>query len=370
MSNPSAIHDFLAGVILGGAVGDALGLPGEGLSPARQRKLWPGELRHRFLFGRGMISDDTEHAFMTAQALLEANGDVERFRRSLAWKLRWWFVALPAGVGLATARACVRLWFGISAERSGVNSAGNGPAMRSAILGAVFADDMERRRAFVRASTRLTHLDPRAEVAALAVAEAAAWIVDRGRPNPSPDLRPPSPHPMGRGQGEGLGDLLRTLSLTGTRDEEWLRLCDRMAEALAAKETVGDFNVSLGLADGVTGYAYHTVPVALYAWLRHRGDFAAAVSNAIRCGGDTDTVAAIVGALAGCDVGAERIPVHWREGLMDWPRSPRLLGRLAEGLGSPIGKPVRWCWPGVLPRNLFFLAVVLTHGFRRLLPPY
>ena len=32
--------------------------------------------------------------------------------------------------------------------------------------------------------------------------------------------------------------------------------------------------------------------------------------------------------------------------------------------------PVRYFWPGVVARNLFFLAVVLTHGFRRLAPPY
>jgi ADP-ribosyl-[dinitrogen reductase] hydrolase len=129
-----------SGLLLGGAVGDALGLPAEGISRTRQLRMWPGHLRHRFFLGQGMISDDTEHAFMTGQALLEAQGDVERFRRALAWKLRWWFVALPAGVGLATARACIRLWLGVPPERSGVQSAGNGPAMRSAIIGAVFAD--------------------------------------------------------------------------------------------------------------------------------------------------------------------------------------------------------------------------------------
>jgi ADP-ribosylglycohydrolase len=338
----------ILGVLLGGAVGDSLGLPGEGISPQRQRKLWPGDLGHRFLFGRGMISDDTEHAFMTAQALLEAGGDVERFRRALAWKLRWWFVALPAGVGLATARACMRLWRGVPPERSGVNSAGNGPAMRSAILGAVFAHEPEKRREFVRDSTRLTHLDPRAETAALAVAEAAAWIV----------------------QGEeAVADFIGQLPVLGV-DDEWKRLCRRITDALVQQEAVADFAASLGLANGVTGYAYHTVPVALYAWLRHRGNFAAAVTGAIQCGGDTDTVAAIVGALAGCDVGVDGIPDDWRKGLVDWPRSAGLLERLAEELSSPGGKPVRWCWPGVLPRNLFFLAVVLTHGFRRLLPPY
>jgi ADP-ribosyl-[dinitrogen reductase] hydrolase len=342
------IQQRVAGLLLGGAVGDAVGLPAEGLSRSRQHKWWPGALRHRFLLGRGMISDDTEHAIMTAQALLEAGGDVERFRHALAWKLRWWILALPAGVGLATGRACFRLWLGVPPERSGVMSAGNGPAMRSAILGVVFADEPEKRREFVRASTRLTHLDPKAETAALAVAEATAWIV--------------------RGD-EHTDEFMACLPALGA-DEAWQPLCQRLAEGLARQETVPDFASSLGLSDGVTGYAYHTVPVALFAWLRHRGDFAAAVAGSIRCGGDTDTVAAIVGSLAGCEVGVDGIPVDWREGLVDWPRSVRLLGRLAVELGTPGGKPVRWFWPGVLPRNLFFLAVVLAHGFRRLLPPY
>lgn len=354
----------LIGLLLGGAVGDALGLPGEGISPVRQCKLWPGDLRHGFIFGCGMISDDTEHAIMTAQALLEADGDVERFRRSLAWKLRWWFIALPAGVGLATARACLRLWMGVPPERSGVNSAGNGPAMRSAILGAVLAEDMECRRAFVCASTRLTHLDPRAEVAAQAVAEAAAWIV-RGRRSGEAPLEPgPSETP------EVGGSVEKLLARPGADDPEWRTVCGHMETSLRKGDSVRAFAGAIGLEHGVTGYAYHTVPVALYAWLRHRGDFHRTLDAAIRCGGDTDTVASIAGALAGGDVGVDGIPSAWRHRLMDWPRSARLLERLAGELDSPHGTPVPWCWLGVLPRNLFFLAVTLTHGVRRLLPPY
>lgn len=71
----------LAGILLGTAVGDALGLTAEGLSPQRRRRLYPGPWRHRFLFGRGMISDDTEHAFFVAQSLLKYVVLVHGFRR-------------------------------------------------------------------------------------------------------------------------------------------------------------------------------------------------------------------------------------------------------------------------------------------------
>ena len=121
--------------------------------------------------------------------------------------------------------------------------------------------------------------------------------------------------------------------------------------------------------DPSNGSVWTCLAQAVWA-VRHNDRFEDVLVAAIELGGDTDTVAAIVGSLAGCEVGVDGIPVDWREGLVDWPRSPRLLGRLAVELGSPGGKPVRWFWPGILARNLFFLAVVLAHGFRRLLPPY
>jgi ADP-ribosyl-[dinitrogen reductase] hydrolase len=65
--NPQ-VHQRFAGVLLGTAVGDAIGLPSENLSPLRIRSRWPGPLRMRLVLGKGMISDDTEHTLMVAQA--------------------------------------------------------------------------------------------------------------------------------------------------------------------------------------------------------------------------------------------------------------------------------------------------------------
>ena len=178
------MNDRLAGVLLGTAVGDALGLPAEGLSPSRRRRMMPGPWRHRFLLGRGMISDDTEHALFVAQSLLKHPDNAVAFQRGLAWHLRWWFAGLPAGIGLATARACIKLWLGVPPTRSGVFSAGNGPAMRSALIGAYFQNDPRAIDEFVLASTQLTHTDPRAATAALAVAHLAAWAVQHDASQP------------------------------------------------------------------------------------------------------------------------------------------------------------------------------------------
>lgn len=343
----------LVGVLIGTAVGDSLGLPAEGMSRQRIRARWGGVWRHRFLFGRGMVSDDTEHTLFVAQALLTHPDDPIAFQRCLAWKLRLWLLGLPAGIGLATLKAILKLWAGVSPENSGVWSAGNGPAMRSAIIGAYFADDPEQRRAFVSASTRLTHTDPKAETGALAVAEAAAWAMN---------------------QNETTEQWLMHLQTLGL-DEEWLAICRKLKEALAAKNSVAEFADSLGLQKGVTGYTYHSVPVALYAWRCHRDDFHKALESALDCGGDTDTVGAMVGAIMGAQVGKKAVPVALLDGISEWPRSVSLLeqtaARLAQQSDTAKGLgPIRYFWPALILRNLLFLVVVFIHGFRRLLPPY
>lgn len=137
---------------------------------------------------------------------------------------------------------------------------------------------------------------------------------------------------------------------------EWQEICRKLAEADRARATVAEFATMLGLSRGVTGYAYHAVPVAVYAFIRHGADFRETLTSVLNCGGDTDTVGAIVGALVGANVGAAGIPSEWLNGIVDWPRSVAVLNALARELSAPIGKgkPVRYFWPGILPRNLVF----------------
>lgn len=342
------------GCVLGMAVGDALGLPMEGLSSARQRRLYP-VLRHHFVAGRGMVSDDTEHACMTAQALLASGGDPERFARSLSWRLRFWLLGLPAGIGLATLRSILRLWLGFGWKCSGVFSAGNGPAMRSPILGVLYGDQPERCKALVEASTRLTHTDPKANLAAWVVARAAFEARSlRG------DVAP-----------EVFAASLR-LEL-GKAGAELADLIDRAVSSAGRGEDTVTFARSLGLERGVTGYSYHTVPVVLHAWFAWPMDYERAVEAVIRCGGDTDTTAAIVGGIAGAAVGVEGIPAAWRQGLVEWPCGVGWMEALAAASAKCPGEgqgPLSFNIPGQLLRNLFFMGVVLFHGFRRLLPPY
>jgi len=344
-----------AGLLLGTAVGDALGLPAENLTADQIRRRWQNQWKMRFIFGRGMVSDDTEHTLMVAQALLAGPRDAGEFQRILAWKLRWWFAGLPGGVGLATAKACVKLWMGFPPDKSAVVSAGSGPAMRSAILGAYFASAPAPRREFVLASSRLTHRGWQAETAALAVAECAALALT----------------------GHGAADPAQVISILEklSSETEWQQIAAAIKHSLAAQLPVSDFARRLGLAKAISGYSLHVVPMAVYAWLRHPGDFRAALISVLECGGDTDTTGAIVGALAGATGGKGGIPSEWLDAVWEWPRSCSVMEQIATRLATqptsrrPPG-PVHYFWPAVALRNFLFLTTVLLHGFRRVAPPY
>jgi ADP-ribosyl-[dinitrogen reductase] hydrolase len=156
---PSPSVDSIRGVLLGTAVGDTIGLPYEGLSARRVGRWAPKRLCHGFLLRRGMVSDDTEHTALVAIALASTRSPGD-FQSALARGLRRWLLTGPGGVGLATLRALLKLNLGFSPERSGVDSAGNGPAMRAALLG--LCVDLSDLPAYARANTRLTHTDPRA----------------------------------------------------------------------------------------------------------------------------------------------------------------------------------------------------------------
>lgn len=335
-------------------MGDALGLPYEGLSPVRARKLLGDPTRFRFLLGRGMVSDDTEHACLTWEALLESDGDDERFARGLARRLKVWFLSLPPGIGLATAQACLKLLFGWGPRTSGVYSAGNGPAMRAPILGAAI-DDLDQLRQLVRTSSRITHTDPIADQAAFVIA-VAAWTAKR---EASPD---------------------RKQFFVRIRDQLGNEIVPAVNAALCAVESsltegqsTSEFAASFCGPRGVSGYALQTMPVVVHAWLSHPQDFRTAVTSTIQCGGDADSTAAMVGGIVGTAVGTIGLPQEWLGRLVEWPLSVswirRLASRTERGSGGSRIRQVATI-PATLIRNMFFLSVVLVHGFRRLLPPY
>lgn len=340
------LADRLTGTLLGTALGDALGLPAEGMSARAIARRFGRVERFRLLGSTGYVSDDTEQAALVAQSLAREPADAERCAADFRRALLGWFCRLPWGVGRATVRACLRIALG--ARPSGVPSAGNGAAMRAAVIGVFFRDQPAERERFGRALAEVTHRDPRAVEGALYVAEVAALCAG------SAGARPHSGH---------VEEALRVVT------EASLREAIERAIALAA-EGAGTAEAARVLK--TSGFTLHTVSFALFCILRFGDEPLTALTEAISAGSDTDSIAAIVGAWLGAFHGEARLPVQLLGQIQDGPFGPTHLRALAGCLaqtrrGEPVGVP-GYSAPAALGRNLALWPVILAHGFRRLLP--
>ncbi|MFC4034454.1 ADP-ribosylglycohydrolase family protein [Streptomyces polygonati] len=275
--------DRAGGALVGSAVGDALGAPFEFGAAEVFSARFPepgggGEMCGGGGWEPGEATDDTQMAVCVAESLLERGGldlpDVfARFQR--------WAAADPKDVGLQTEDVLTNgLPWDRAAEahlRTNRRAAGNGALMRAATSGVYFAG--HGRVATMEAGRRLaalTHGDP------------AAW------------------------EGTAIFHELLRVALNG--DDPTAAIPDvlsaadpdhreRYATVLAPywqPEMATEFN----------GAVWPCLGSAVWA-VRTTGSYEDAVRAAIDLGGDTDTVAAVTGALAGALHGAEAIPVRW-----------------------------------------------------------
>ena len=304
------MENKLQGCLIGAAIGDSVGLPYEGMSSSSGKKLFGLPDKHKLLFGLGMVSDDTEHLVIVLRSYRKANGDVESFSKILASKLKIWTLALPLGVGKASLISGIKLLFGFSHKNSGTFSAGNGPAMRVSVLG-LLCEDNDKLREFVKRATYISHTDPKAYRGALAIAVAAKLAGENKKVDPDSFLE-------------------SFKKINDSKCEEFDEILKKTIQSVNSKQSTQNFAESLGLSKGVTGYIYHTIPIAIHAWLSNQDDFHSGLVNTIQCGGDTDTVGSIVGSLIGIQVGAENIPENWRKGLFDYPLNEKSLKEIAN----------------------------------------
>lgn len=244
MNNQNHDHRFdfesISGCILGTAMGDAVGLKREGLSRDRAIRLHGDQPSPDLIFGRGFCSDDTEHTILVAAAFLRSGGNVDAFKKIFAGYLKKWLLTLPAGIGLGTLRAILKSFL-VGPDNSGVFTAGNGPAMRSALLG-LLARDEQHMRELVRASTRLTHTDPKAEDGAFVVAKAARFAAMNSSADPIQFIE----------------------QLVASMDESELKQhLEAAIESLQSGHSPGQYVELRGWGKGPTGYINQSVPAAV-----------------------------------------------------------------------------------------------------------
>ena len=299
VSLPSEI-DRARGGLIGTFVGDALGMPFEGAEPMEiPERLEMLDAR----LGRGTYTDDTQMAIALAESLLDSGGvDARALGRAFA------DAHDPRrGYGSGTTEVVRLLRSGVhphDAARSahgGKRSPGNGAAMRVAPVAVRFAHDYGALTQAARASALVTHAHPIAVDAAVAQAAAVGAALNGDKP------------------------LVAALAAATTPElEAGLSAAARLRDSRPEPA-----ELAAALGNRPTGH--QSVPTAIYAATAH-DSVEDAITFAVRCGGDTDTIAAMAGAIAGARTGAVAIPDRWLDALEQGPKGRSHVEGLADRL--------------------------------------
>ncbi len=300
----------IQGSLLALACGDALGAAVQGMAHDRIALAFPHGLMP-FQPGHpesklpnhppGLPTDETLMSLGLAEAYM-----LEAGMLSIPTLIQSWLRGYHEGPPIsdkASQQALMKLANGVSFLKCASPFPSYGAAMRVAPIGLIFAFEADYRESDSYLQATLTHEHPEAEAGSLAIAEALAFLVRaQGRPF---------------SRDAFLGTLAKAttpISPAFTR-----ALCD--------------------LPDGprdVSSHVSDTVPAALSLFLQHRDDLPRAVMTAAAAGGVTDTLASMVGALAGAYLGLDAIPMTWRNALQNLERVER------AAKGTSIIAVARW----------------------------
>ncbi len=307
-----SLADALAGSLLGHALGDALGFVVEAEPPAVAaeyvtRCLLGGKAGERAHaeYPFGQYSDDTQLARELLRSVRTAGRwDPETFAHHLAGLFQ---DEGDVGAGPGTRAAARRLLTGTPWQESATPApyAGNGSAMRAGPLGLLFATPEQMCQAACEQS-RITHGDPRCAAGAVVVAGAVALAAQSGPLNRAGFLSQLAEWACCG--DESFANAVRDL-------ESWCHL----APASAARH-LHQAGLDPAYADewqGISACVTPSVLWSLYSFLRSPDDYWDTICTAIAVGGDTDTMAAIAGAMGGARLGPGALPAHLLERLTD-----------------------------------------------------
>lgn len=307
----SHAHGALAGL----ALGDALGLPTQEMSPAQIRAVYgritglvDGDASQPYAPGMpaGSVTDDTEQALLVASLLIRGRGSssgrvalnaVEFAHALLAWEDSMIERGSLDLLGPSTKAALERVRAGEDPLTVGGEGTTNGAAMRVTPIGiAVSTEDPEAFAEAVWSSCRVTHATRQGFQSAALVAAAVSMGIDTAR-STSPNLR---------------GLLWKALTYVDSLPERgaWTPDPDVVAATRRAMQlAVNPASSSLEyLAEqvGTSVASAHAIPMAFA--LLARDPSPQALMDAANIGGDTDTIGAIAGAILGAALGVEVLP--------------------------------------------------------------
>jgi len=297
--------DRALGALVGGALGDAMGMPTQLLSPAEikadygfvDRFIDPAP-EHPVSKGlkAGAVTDDTEQTLLMASVLLQSGDSFDHH----AWvdALVAWEKDIKARggydlLGPSTKRAIDAINAGTPPEEAGRNGETNGAAMRIAPVG-ILVPPGKALIARVAESCRATHNT----TIAISSAAAVATVISHGI--------------EGADWREAIGFAVAA-ARAGEKQGHWVPGGTIAARIEWALDMVDGCSIEEGIAHvfdrlGTAVISQESVPAAFAVLKLAEGDAWKAAVIAANLGGDTDTIGAIAGSMAGACAGYGRLP--------------------------------------------------------------
>jgi ADP-ribosyl-[dinitrogen reductase] hydrolase len=296
------------GALLGLVAGNQLGVPTEHLgTPEAIRKAFPnGVVDLARPPKNSPYDDDAAMALLLGESLLASKGFDEK---DVARRWVKWMKVDGRGIGITTRRALTLVDRGkepfeagrLANQENPGRAAGNGSVMRCIPVALRYHDDLDR---LIRVSTQqaaITHADERCTWGAAAVNLAARELL--------------------HGNIYFIDEVLHRI---GDRAPRVLR------EAIHRVPRERESDLPIARA-GEAGYVIHCVEIAFW-FVTHDRSLEEALIALAQAGGDTDTNAAVAGALLGARYGDVALPPRW----IDQITGVQGIGQLAERLVSAL----------------------------------
>ena len=279
------------GVILGLAIGDAMGAPAEFMTLGQIKRVY-GDRGIRDLPDLAVYTDDTQMSIAIAEALIEAgHKDIETLMERVKEEFIKWYHA-PDTPSRAPGKTCLtgvaNMEKGIHWTRSGLpESKGCGSAMRSAPVGYYYQHNPEKLKGVAHITGICTHRHPTADAACIGAAYLVKLALDGVEPS------------------RMIGKLL---NFTHGISDEWKEAIEKVDKCLDWEDEEKALSF---LGEGWVGE--EAVALALYCFLRYPDSYEKCVLRAANTNGDSDSIACIAGAISGAYLGVKAIPKDWIE---------------------------------------------------------
>jgi ADP-ribosyl-[dinitrogen reductase] hydrolase len=293
---PPDLPSRARGALLGLAAGNALGVPTEFLGmPERILAQFPGGVRdvHRADTPASPYDDDLALTVILAEELLEPDIDLLRLAN------RWveWAERDGRGIGIWTRTALRHIRTTGAPPASTGGQAGNGPLSRCLPVALRTFSQPANLVSGTYHTAALTHPDERCAWGAVAVNVATACFLG--------------------GRRDFIGDVLEVLRNNNAPEV----LCEAVRRVPLEKRE------ELPVTGAAAGYVVHGVEIALW-FAYHEPNLERGLIWLVNAGGDTDTNAAVAGALMGARDGEAAVPSRWTQALPQPARLRELADRL------------------------------------------